>query len=71
MRGNGLKFCQGDSGWIFGKTTSFESVVRNWNRLPREVITVHKRDQEKAFMNLKPVCKMCLAFYLFFFYIYI
>ena len=38
MRGNGLKFCQGDSGWIFGKTTSFESVVRNWNRLPREVM---------------------------------
>jgi len=37
MRGNGLKLCQRSSGWLL-RTIFSQKVVRQWHRLPSEVV---------------------------------
>jgi len=38
MRRNGLKLCQGKFRMVIGKSFFTESVVKHWNRLPREMV---------------------------------
>lgn len=39
-RGNGCRLFWGDSSWILGKIFFTESMVKGWNRLPRELVVL-------------------------------